>query len=150
MGGASSTVASSGGGYSSPAAMSQATVPGTTGSYVSGMGYVPRATAAPNSSQAYSALGQALQDATKGFGGSLGSMTYPDYGSMPIPETTVPDYSAMSSTPESLFPNAARGLGPLSGTLRGYEFQSAAIPRGPRSSGFQFSQLLRAAPYAGT
>ena len=35
-----------GGGYSSMAAMRNATIPGTTGSYFSGMGYVPRATIA--------------------------------------------------------------------------------------------------------
>lgn len=34
------------GGYGSMAGMQAATIPGTTGSYVSGMGYVPRATAA--------------------------------------------------------------------------------------------------------
>jgi len=34
------------GGYGSMAGMQNATIPGTTGSYVSGMGYVPRATAA--------------------------------------------------------------------------------------------------------
>lgn len=149
MGGASSAVASSGGGYSSQAAMSQATVPGTTGSYVSGMGYVPRATAASDSSQIYGALGQALQDASKGFGGALGSMSYPSYGSMSVPEAYVPDYTTMGSAVTSLFPNAAQGLGPLAGTSRGSEFQSASIPRGPRASGFQFSQLLRAAPYMG-
>lgn len=35
-----------GGGYESLSAMQQATIPGTTGSYVSGMGYVPKATLA--------------------------------------------------------------------------------------------------------
>lgn len=150
MGGASSVAASSGGGYSSQEAMSRATVPGTTGSYVSGMGWVPRAQAAPSvNSATYSALGNALSDAAKGFGGTLGSMSYPDYGSMPLPSTSIPDYATMGSTVASLFPNSLQGLGPLAGTSRGSQFQSAAIPRGPRSTGFQFSQISRAAPYTG-
>lgn len=148
MGGASSAVASSGGGYASQAAMSRATIPGTTGSNISGMGWVPQATTAPDYSQIYGTLGQALQDVSKNFGGALGSMPTPSYGSMSIPEAYVPDYTTMGSAVTSLFPSA-QGLGPMAGTSRSYDFKPASVARGPRSTGFQFSQLLRAAPYTG-
>ncbi len=151
MGGASSVAASSGGGYASQSAMSNATIPGTTGSNISGMGWVPQAQAASSMDpSAYSALGSALSDAAKGFGGTLGSMNYPDYGSIPLPSASIPDYTTMGSAVTSLFPSSLQGLGPLAGTSRGSQFASAAIPRGPKSSGFQFSQLSRAVPYMGT
>lgn len=148
MGGASSAVASSGGGYASQAAMSRATIPGTTGSNISGMGWVPKASAPTDYSQIYGTLGQALQDASKSFGGALGSMGSSSYGAAPIPESYIPDYTTMGSTVTSLFPNA-QGLGPLVGTSRAYDFKPASVARGPRSTGFQFSQLLRASPYTG-
>jgi hypothetical protein len=128
--------------------MSQATIPGTSGSNISGMGWVPKATAASDYSQIYGPLGQALQDVSKSFGGALGSMGGSGYTPTSIPEAYIPDYTTMGSAVTSLFPSA-QGLGPLAGTSRGYDFKSASVARGPRSSGFQFSSLLRAAPYTG-
>jgi hypothetical protein len=86
MGGKSSTpAASSSGGYSNAGAMARATIGGTTGSNVAGMGYVPRAQAASSSffkptPQQMQAFGNTVMDATKGFGGALAGQSY-DAGS---------------------------------------------------------------------
>lgn len=81
MGGKSSApAASASGGYSNPAAMARATVSGTTGSNVAGMGYVPKAQA--NSSfwkptqQQMSNFGNTVMDATGKFGGALAGQSY--------------------------------------------------------------------------
>lgn len=85
MGGKSSApAASASGGYSNAGAMARATIGGTTGSNVAGMGYVPKAQA--NSSfwkptqQQMSNFGNTVMDATKGFGGALAGQSY-DAGS---------------------------------------------------------------------
>jgi len=80
MGGKSSApAASSSGGYSNPGAMARATIGGTTGSNVAGMGYVPRAQAASSfwkpTPQQMQAFGSTLSDATRQFGGAVAGQT---------------------------------------------------------------------------
>ena len=76
MGGASSAPASAAsGGYSSPAAMARATIGGTTGSNVAGMGYVPRAQAA-SSGAGWNAIGNAITNASGQFGNAIANQQY--------------------------------------------------------------------------
>jgi len=75
MGGASTSAvpaASSAGGYASKGAMSAATVGGTTGSNVSGMGWVPRAQAASGSGMNYTELAKLFGGALKNSSGQFG------------------------------------------------------------------------------
>ena len=79
MGGASSAsaapAASAAGGYANPAAMARATIGGTTGSNVAGMGYVPRAQESGRnlSPRILEALGGGIADATRQFGNAVAS-----------------------------------------------------------------------------
>ena len=104
MGGKSSApAASASGGYSNAGAMARATIGGTTGSNVAGMGYVPKAQAASSffkpTPQQMQAFGSTLSNAAKGFGGALASQRY-DAGSAASP-------SAFGQSP---MPNPFAGL----------------------------------------
>lgn len=82
MGGASASAvpaASLAGGYAGKGAMSAATVGGTTGSNVSGMGWVPKAQvtgAGTNYSEIAKLFGGALKDASGQFGSAVAGQQY--------------------------------------------------------------------------
>ncbi len=66
--------ASSAGGYASQGAMSAATIKGTTGSNISGMGWVPRAQM--DYSKIFDAFGGALKDSSGQFGKAVAGQQY--------------------------------------------------------------------------
>lgn len=99
MGGASASAvpaASSAGGYASKGAMSAATIGGTTGGNVSGMGWVPRAQAASggtNYMELAKFFGGALKDSSGQFGKAVAGQQY-GTGGYPAASFSSPDASA--------------------------------------------------------
>ena len=135
MGGASASAvpaasaipaASTTGGYASPGAMSAATVKGTTGSNIAGMGYVPRAQLA--GPDYWSFAGKTLADVSKQFGKSMAEQKYdlggagsqsPYVGPAPFPFMNIPK-TAMPQVRSAPFQIASATGGPLRQTGIGY------------------------------
>jgi len=135
MGGASSAsavpAASAAGGYSSPASMARATIGGTTGSNVAGMGYVPRAQAAGQGGVNYAkiaeAFGGAVKDSFGKVGSSIAGQQYGLGGMAPsdafTPMTSSPFAGLAGAMPQvrsAPFRMATSAAGPLRQTGMGY------------------------------
>lgn len=135
MGGASASAvpaASSAGGYASKGAMSAATVGGTTGSNVSGMGWVPKAQAAGGGGMNYMELaklfGGALKDSSGQFGKAVAEQQFglggagtqsPYVAPSPFPFASMPR-TAMPQVRSAPFQIASATGGPLRQTGLGY------------------------------
>lgn len=136
MGGASSAAsavpaASSAGGYASQGAMSAATIGGTTGSNVSGMGWVPRAQAAGGSGVNYMEIaklfGGALKDSSGQFGRAMANQQYGLGGQQTISPYASPSPFPFAGMPGPMPQVGSRGFrlasatgGPLRQTGMGY------------------------------
>lgn len=133
MGGSKSApAASSAGGYSNPAAMARATIGGTTGSNVSGMGWVPKAQASSSfwkpTQQQMSAFGDTLSDATRQFEKTFANQRFaapmaPDAG-MFSPQSAPSPFAglavAMPRVSSSRIASAAQNLGPAGSMTTGF------------------------------
>jgi hypothetical protein len=134
MGGASSAsavpAASAAGGYASPASMARATIGGTTGSNVAGMGYVPRAQTGQggvNYAKMADVFGGALSDSFGKIGSSIAGQQYGLGGTASsdafTPMTSSPFAGLAGAMPQvrsAPFRMAASNAGPLRQTGMGY------------------------------
>lgn len=137
MGGASASAvpaASSAGGYASKGAMSAATVGGTTGSNVSGMGWVPRAQAAGggggmNYMELAKLFGGALKDSSGQMGKAVGGQQFGLDGAGSQSPYVAPSPFSFAGMPRTAMPQ-----------VRSAPFQIASATGGPlRQTGLGYT-----------